>query len=107
MITVEQKTDNCFICITGSGSLEPKTILFYSDSNLSNWIAEDSVREAVRLLYYRRFNTVFDSLAHKLMLENLCDASLNGVISRKNPEWEDLRERLQEELSIFAYDECE
>lgn len=107
MIPTRQQSDASFICITGSGSLQPKTILFYSDSSLPKWMTEGPVAETVRLLYYHHFNNVFDALAHKLMLESLCDASLNCVISRKNPGWEDLRESLQEELPILAYDESE
>lgn len=99
MISNKQQQDAYFICITGSGSLQPKAIRFYSDYNLQRWMKEGVVPDAVRLLYYRHFDNVFDALAHKLMLENLCIASLNCIISHKNPGWEDLHESMQEELT--------
>lgn len=98
-----EHTDAGFTCITGIGSRQPKSISFHSDGNIRQLLRNGEAN----LLYYRHFNNVFDALSHKLMLENLCDTSLNCVISHMNPGWEDLREKLEEELAIHTYDESE
>lgn len=103
MTAYYEQTDAGFTCITGIGSRQPKSISFHSDGNIRQLLRNDEAT----LLYYRHFATVFDALAHKLMLENLCDTSLNCVISRMNPGWEDLRESLWEELTTRVYGENE
>lgn len=107
MTSIKEQTDAGLICILGCGSLQPKSILYCSESYLRKWVAKDKDSDYRFLLYYRHFATIFDALAHKLMLENLCDASLNCVISRMNPGWEDLRENLWEDLAIHVNDESE
>lgn len=101
MISNKEQTDTGIICITGTGSTQSKSIMFYSESNLQKLFSADYLPVGVQLLYYRHFDTIFDALAHKLMLESLCDTSLNCVISRMNPGWEDLHGRLLEDIEIL------
>lgn len=91
-------TDYGFVCITGTDSMRTKTISYHSVGNVYCLIQRWEEEEAVCLLYYRFFLNSFDALAHKLMLESLSCASVNCIISRYNPSWENLIEALKEDI---------
>lgn len=97
-------TDYGFVCITGTDSMQTKSISYHSADNVYSLLQEWEQGEAACLLYYRFFLNSFDALAHKLMLESLSSASVNCIISRYNPSWENLTEALKED---FEQQVCE
>lgn len=91
-------TDYGFVCITGTDSMQPKSTSYHSLDNVYSLLQKWEQEETVCLLYYRFFVNSFDALAHKLMLESLSSASVNCIISRYNPSWENLIEALKEDI---------
>lgn len=43
------------------------------------------------LIYYRLFDNVLDALAHKLLLEELSPQSVDSIIRKTNPEFQNLK----------------
>lgn len=91
-------TDYGFVCITGTDSMRTKSISYHSASNIYSLLQRWEEEKTVCMLYYRFFLSSFDALAHKLMLESLSSASVNCIISRYNPSWENLTEALKEDI---------
>lgn len=52
------------------------------------------VRPFAPLLYYRKFDNLFDALGHRLLLERLSDESLYQLVQNTNFEMKDKRRNL-------------
>lgn len=79
----------CWVYITHTTEGSNRLIKYTIDLNARLLQLRDA-----NLIYYRLFNNVADAVAYKLLLEKLSPKSVDSIIRKANPRFQDLKPQL-------------